>query len=183
MVVPSRENDEVQRFYQYYLGQAEGNASPDTYNSFRGQKGAGLGSFLASIFRRVFPYLKSGAKAVGEELFKSGVGVLRDNLEGKTMKASLKQRVHQAGTNLTDRAARKVESMMGDGLKTRKRRKKSQSTNSSGKRRVRSRSKRKRPVKTTTKKKTKATNLKRAVKAKKNQVKNKRARKSKDIFC
>jgi len=187
MVAPSRENDEVQRFYKYYLGQAEGNASPDIYHSFRGQKGAGLGSFLASIFRRVFPYIKSGAKAVGEELYKSGVGVLRDNLEGKSMKASLKQRVHQAGTNLTDRAARKVEAMMGNGLSTRRRRRKAQSTRSSGKRRVNAKRRRKRPVKkrktTVRRKRTKVSTLKRVVKAKKRHVKRKRGRKNKDIFC
>ncbi|KAF4519570.1 hypothetical protein B566_EDAN004777 [Ephemera danica] len=112
-------------YTQYYLRQAEGRYGGE----YRGttQKGDGLGSFLGGLFRRVFPLFSSGAKAVGKEALTTGVNLLRDAISGKSMKESVRERVQQAGTNLTNKAARKMESMVGSGYKRRKRKRRSQS--------------------------------------------------------
>jgi hypothetical protein len=115
-------------YVQYYLDQAEGRGIGGNFKGLKGQKGNGLGSFLSGLFRSVFPYIKSGTKTIGNELFNTGVNLLRDNLNGKNFKESLKTRVTEAGNSLTSKAAKKLESMVGSGLKTRKRRRKTQST-------------------------------------------------------
>jgi hypothetical protein len=110
----------------YYLRQAEGR---DHGGSYRGssQKGDGLGSFLGGLFRRIFPLLKSGVKTLGTEALSSGIHLLRDVITGKPLKDSVRQRVTEAGTNLTAKAARKVESMVRSGYKRAKQKRMSHS--------------------------------------------------------
>jgi len=114
-------------YTQYYLEQALGRGLGGNFKGFKGQKGNGLAGFLSGIFRSVFPYIKSGTKAVGKEIFNTGINLLRDNLNGKPLKESVKTRVTEAGNTLTSKAARKLETMLGSGLKSRKRRRKAQS--------------------------------------------------------
>lgn len=119
----------VQHLYEHYLNTAQGKGPQTIHQGGRGQRGGGIGSFLKGLFRQVFPYLKGGAKALGEELLKGGVGLIKDNFKGKSLKESLGARVREAGSSLTERAARKVEDMTGGGrLKTRRKSKKRQST-------------------------------------------------------
>ena len=121
-------------YTQYYLRQAEGQYGGE----YRGttQKGDGLGSFLGGLFRRIFPLFSSGAKAVGKEALTTGVNLLRDVISGRSMKDSVRERVQQAGTNLTNKAAQKMESMVGSGYKKRKRNRTSQSRVSAKRRKV-----------------------------------------------
>lgn len=118
---------ESEKYMNFYVNSVGGRGLGGNYKSIRIQKGDGLGSFLAGAFRKIFPLLKSGAMAFGDELLTTGVGMLRDGINGKNMKTSVKERVTAAGNNLTKRAANKLESMVGSGLKARKRRKKCQS--------------------------------------------------------
>ncbi|XP_059487058.1 uncharacterized protein F54H12.2-like [Neocloeon triangulifer] len=67
--------------------------------------------------KEVYRYLYEGAKALGEEVLNTGVGLLKDNLRGKSLKESVRERVTLAGNNLTKRAADKLETMVGSGLK------------------------------------------------------------------
>ena len=132
-------------YTQYYLRQAEGRYGGE----YRGttQKGDGLGSFLGGLFRRVFPLFSSGAKAVGKEALTTGVNLLRDAISGKSMKESVRERVQQAGTNLTNKAARKMESMVGSGYKRRKRKRRSQSRVNAKRRKVVAKRKKRKIVK------------------------------------
>lgn len=170
--------DDVHKYYTHFLGSSKGsNATPFIYSG-KGQKGAGLGSFLASVFRKVFPFIKSGAKALGEEFLKGGVGVVKDNFRGKSLRDSLRERVREAGNSLSERAAKKVDTMMGGGIKSRKRRRNKQSTSNRRK---------KRTTKTVRNKKTRKPKKKRAkgkAKGLKRKVTQKRSKKKKfDIFC
>lgn len=117
----------AEKYTDFYINSVDGRGLGGNFKHIRVQKGDGLGSFLAGAFRRIFPLLKSGAKAFGDELLTTGVGMLRDGINGKNMKNSVRERVTAAGNNLTQRAASKLESMVGSGLKTRKRSKKCQS--------------------------------------------------------
>ena len=103
-------------YTEYYLRQAEGKDYGGGYTS-SSQKGDGLGSFLGGLFRRVLPLFKSGAKALGKGALSTGVNLLRDAITGKSMKDSMRTRITEAGGNLTTKAARKMESMVGSGYK------------------------------------------------------------------
>jgi len=48
------------------------------YSGAQFQRGHGLGSIFASIGRAVLPLVKSGAKAVGREVLKSGSRIASD---------------------------------------------------------------------------------------------------------
>jgi hypothetical protein len=95
---------------------------------------------LGGLFRRIFPLLSSGAKAVGREALSTGVGLLKDAMNGRSLKESVFDRVTQAGTNLTNKAAKKMESMVGNGYKPRKRKRKAQSQSVAKRRKISNRS-------------------------------------------
>lgn len=111
----------------YYMLQARGIEEGGIYKTGRIQKGEGLGSFLGALFRRVVPLFTSGAKVVGKQALSTGVEILKDALQGRAIKESVRERVTQAGTNLSEKAANKLQSMVGNGIRKRKRRTKVQS--------------------------------------------------------
>jgi len=151
---------EVERYIAYYTAQARGVGGG--YKGFRTQKGAGLGSFLASLYRRVMPYISSGAKALGSELLNSGVNILRDGINNKNLKESIGTHLTSAGKNLGEKASSSVQSMLGLGYKRKRGPKAGQSRSN------------KRPRKTCKK----SAKKKKGKKAKKKPPK----RKAKDIF-
>jgi hypothetical protein len=73
----------------------------------------------------VFPVLRSSFKAVKEEMFKFGVGIIKDGFSSIPLKEGLANRVRQFGTNLSDRASASIINMAGSGKRTYKNRKSS----------------------------------------------------------
>jgi hypothetical protein len=107
-----------ERYFEYYQGQARGIGGG--FKGARGQKGSGLGNFLSGLFRRVFPYIKQGAKALGSELLDTGTNILRSSLNKEDMKESIDKHLSNAGKNLGAKAASTVKSMLGMGYKKRR---------------------------------------------------------------
>ena len=83
-------------YVDYYTRQAGSGVGPVFVGSPY-QRGHGIGNFLSSLFRTVFPLVKSGAKAIGKEALNAGFGVLRDQINRKPLKTSLKNRMRAAG--------------------------------------------------------------------------------------
>lgn len=119
----------------YYIRQAEGHYHGGPYGA-TGQKGLGLGSFLGNWIRRLFPLLRSGAKAVGSEAVSTGFNVLRDFINGKPLKDSVGDRINEAGQNLSKKASTKLKTMMGSGYNRSKRKRKRQSTSVAKRRKI-----------------------------------------------
>ena len=92
-------------YENYYLHQV-GNGLP-YFTGARYQQGYGLGNIFSSIAKTVLPLVKSGAKAVGKEVLRSGVGFASDLLGGKNAKQAAIDRVKLAGSNLIKTATRK----------------------------------------------------------------------------
>lgn len=136
-------------YFMYYMRQAEGRNAASFHSAT--MKGDGLGSFLGNLFRRIFPLLSSGAKAVGKEAVSTGVNLLKDALNGRNIKESMYDRVGQAGKNLTEKAAKKMEGMVGNGYKRRRRKKKPQSRSVTKRRRVCKKASKKRKSRTVVK--------------------------------
>ena len=60
----------------------------------RHQRGHGLGSVLEGIFHRfVIPLFKTHNKALARDALRTGVNVVEDVLDGRTLKESVKRRV------------------------------------------------------------------------------------------
>jgi len=115
------------KYVAFYINKGDSRGLGGNFKSLRVQRGDGLGSFLAGAWRKIFPLFKSGALALGDQALNAGIGLLRDSLNGKNLRDSVRGRVEELGSNLTKRAAAKMESMVGSGLKGAKRRKVAQS--------------------------------------------------------
>lgn len=100
-------------FEDYYLEQSGGGLN--YYQGAPFQKGYGFGGLFRSFFRAAVPLFKSGAKAVGKQLFHSGVDMLNDLSRGDDIKVAAKRRLKEAGQQLTDKAAIKMKTMIGSG--------------------------------------------------------------------
>lgn len=68
---------DIDLYTDYYMNQI-GTGIGSVYAGPAYQKGYGVGSFLGGLFRTVYPLLAKGTKAIGSEIFKSGVGLLSD---------------------------------------------------------------------------------------------------------
>lgn len=102
-------NDPYLRYYSYQAGNGVSNV-------FRGtdyQRGHGIGSFLGGLFRSVSPLIASGAKAIGREALRSGVGFLDDIVHARPPREAFKNRVRGFTGNLKRRADEKVDRVMG----------------------------------------------------------------------
>lgn len=106
-------------FEDYYTQQLGSGLS--YYQGTPYQKGYGFGGLFRSFFRSAVPLFKSGAKAIGKQLFHSGIDVLNDITKGEDIKVSAKRRLKQAGQQLTDKAADKMKTMIGSGKRNKKR--------------------------------------------------------------
>lgn len=69
-----------------------------------GQRGKGLGSVLATLFRLIPSFLKS---PVGLEMISSGKSVASDIIEGKSLRGAIKEHGRQSVKNLTGLGRRK----------------------------------------------------------------------------
>ena len=110
----------VDRYYNYYTRQVGGEIGSIYRASYRVQKGRGIGSFLAGLWRFARPLLFSGLKTVGKEAASAGAAALAD-LGTKPVKEILRSRVSEAGQNLKRKAEEKLKSMTGGRLRFLKR--------------------------------------------------------------
>lgn len=108
-------------FSTYYAHQARtGVGCPQS------QIGHGLGNWISTLFKNIFPYLKSGFNAVKDEAIKGGIGLLSDTVNQVPIKESLQRRLQGFGEGLTTRAVNKVNNMKGGKVYKRKRKTKTQ---------------------------------------------------------
>ena len=71
-----------------------------------------LGSFMSGLFRSVFPIIKKGSIALGQELVKSGVGLAKDIWRTGDIESARKKRGKEFINNISSRAS---DHMFGSG--------------------------------------------------------------------
>ena len=109
-------------YYESYYKDQIGGGGRGVHNVFVGsssQRGHGVGSWLAGLFRRAIPFIAKGARAVGKEALKAGVKIIDDVTENRSsFKESLNSRLNESGRNLKRKAVGKIHDMMeGSGYK------------------------------------------------------------------
>ena len=67
--------------YEKYYQQQAGSGIAAIYKGAPYQRGHGIGSFLGGLFRSILPLISTGAKVVGKEAMRAGVGLLNDVIE------------------------------------------------------------------------------------------------------
>lgn len=92
-----------QSLYDKYYSNQAGSGLP-FYSGTRVQSGYGLGSILGGLLRSAVPLLKPALKSVGKEVARSGVGVIKDVMQGQSLKQAAKRRL-QEGAQRSLRAA------------------------------------------------------------------------------
>ncbi|KAG8236331.1 hypothetical protein J437_LFUL010465 [Ladona fulva] len=88
--------------------------------SYRMQKGRGIGSFLAGLWRFAKPLIYSGLKTVGKEAPSSTSKVITD-FGTKPIKEILRTRLSETRENLKRKAEEKLKTMSGGGVRMTKR--------------------------------------------------------------
>lgn len=118
-------------FYDVYHHQygGGGRGVDNVYVGAYRQKGHGLGSFFTGLFRSALPFLAKGARAVGKEALRAGVGILNDVADNNmTFKESFNTRVQESGQKLKRKAVDKINKIMeGSGYNTLPRKRRAQS--------------------------------------------------------
>jgi len=114
--------------YEDYYSRQVGGLMPVFVGS-KHQRGHGLGSVLGGIFRRFFiPLFKNHGKALARDALRTGVNVVEDVLNGRTLKDSVKRRVLEG----IKRSAQSLIRQSGSGVRP-KRRKRSRKLRSHSK--------------------------------------------------
>jgi len=103
--------------YEDYYSHQVGGLMPVFVNS-RQQRGHALGSVLEGIFRRfVIPLFKTHGKALARNAPRTGVNVVEDVLDGRTLKESVKRRVPES----IKRSAQSLVAQSGSGVRSKRR--------------------------------------------------------------
>lgn len=110
-------------FWLASLNQSGG--SLGIYGGYRFQRGSGIGSFLARMFRLALPALKGAAKVVGKQALASTAGVVADLARGQEVLPSIESHGREAVATLADKLKNKMQSGSGRGRKRKRSRSRS----------------------------------------------------------
>lgn len=91
-------------------------------NPVRVQRGRGIGSVFAGLWKQIAPLAMSGLRALGHQTMKTGVDVLGDLQGGKDWRTALRDRSNLAGQQLAEKTINKLkriqQKQIGRGLLT-----------------------------------------------------------------
>lgn len=171
----------------YYVNQAQrGSGISQYYAGSPYQKGYGIGSIFAGLFRSAIPFLRPALSVVGREALHAGVNVLSNTLTHHTpLKEALRNQWQASASSLAEKAKQGVRQMVGSGAGIRKRRRAAPRQSTRRKRTVRT-SRRRAPPKRKTKARRKTPKKKGKVRRKARKAIRKRKRPSfvkNDIFA
>ena len=113
------EDDAV--WLEYFLSQAMqvGHGGLGGFEGIPYQRGHGLGSFFARLFRSILPVAKrvgkSALKTVGKEALAMGANVAGDLARGKQLGESMEEHGRHAAGNLLDKAGASIKRKKGGG--------------------------------------------------------------------
>lgn len=86
------------------------------------QRGRGIGSVFAGLWKHIAPLALSGLKTLGNQSLRTGIDVLGDLQDGKDWRTALKQRTNLAGQELAQKGINKLQSLqrkqIGNGILT-----------------------------------------------------------------
>ncbi|GFY78713.1 uncharacterized protein F54H12.2 [Trichonephila inaurata madagascariensis] len=105
----------VKQYESCYVNQAGNGFSYYQGQSF--QKGYSIGGWFKRLFRTALPFLTRGAKSVGKEVLKTRIQIANDLLEGQNLEDAAKHRAKEIGRKLAREAIKKVDDMLGQGKK------------------------------------------------------------------
>ena len=82
---------DVNAYEDYYINQS-GYGLPVFYGQ-RTQRGHGIGNIFGGLFRTVFPLIKRFAPVIGRKALQTGIQIVSNVVEGRSLKEAAKERV------------------------------------------------------------------------------------------
>ena len=122
-------------YKQYYLNQALQKGGGPYFAGRLFQKGSGIGSIFASLFKRALPFLSRASNHIGKVALKTGANVLADTVSGERFQDSLKNRVKESGRQLKRDAINKLQNTLTSQTGSGRKRKRAPSKNNKPKKR------------------------------------------------
>ena len=101
---PEESRPYYSKYYSDQVGHGIGVFEGDTI-----QTGRGIGSVVRSLFKTTLPLIKSGAKAAGRELLKTGATIASEALQGRNFKESAAENFKEAGSSLLSSLASSLD--------------------------------------------------------------------------
>jgi hypothetical protein len=73
------------------------------------QRGHGIGNLLRGLAKSTLPLLKQGGKMLGKQLLNTGVGIVKDVMDGENLGVSARKNFKQGGLNLLSNLSAKID--------------------------------------------------------------------------
>jgi hypothetical protein len=96
-IVPFDPQDTMAHYDEYYRQQIGGGGAVYAGRTIMDMRGAGIGAFLGTMFKKAAPALLNAAKSVGRTVGKQAVNVARDVINGGDFAESATRGLRAAG--------------------------------------------------------------------------------------
>jgi hypothetical protein len=107
MLVPYYPEESKEHYHNYYVNQIGRG-----FGVFEGstiQHGHGIGSLLRGLANSTLPLLKQGGKMLGKQLLNTGVGIVKDVMDGRNFADSTRENFKEGGLALLDNISSKLQ--------------------------------------------------------------------------
>jgi hypothetical protein len=107
MLVPYYPDESKETYHNYYANQVGRG-----FGVFQGstiQRGHGIGNLLRGLAKSTLPLLKQGGKMLGKQLLNTGVGIVKDVMDGENLGVSARKNFKQGGLNLLSNLSAKID--------------------------------------------------------------------------
>jgi hypothetical protein len=107
MLVPYYPAKSKETYHNYYVNQVGRG-----FGVFQGstiQRGHGIGNLLRGLAKSTLPLLKQGGKMLGKQLLNTGVGIVKDVMDGENLGVSARKNFKQGGLNLLSNLSAKID--------------------------------------------------------------------------
>jgi hypothetical protein len=98
MLVPYYPDESKEAYHNYYVNQA--GRGIGVFQGSTVQRGHGIGNLLQGLAKSTLPLLKQGGKMLGKQLLNTGVGIVKDVMDGRSLAQSTRENFKEGGLSL-----------------------------------------------------------------------------------
>ena len=107
MLVPYYPEESKDHYNHYYINQV--GRGLGVFQGSTIQRGHGIGSLLRGLAKSTLPLLKQGGKMLGKQLLDTGVGIVKDVMDGRNLKRSAEENLKEGGLALLSNISSKLQ--------------------------------------------------------------------------
>jgi hypothetical protein len=107
MLVPYYPEESKEHYHNYYVNQV--GRGLGVFEGSTIQHGHGIGSLLRGLANSTLPLLKQGGKMLGKQLLNTGVGIVKDVMDGRNFGDSTRENFKDGGLALLGNISSKLQ--------------------------------------------------------------------------